>query len=368
MASHFGEYSLSLAKALAASHEVLLLINESNLDKEVGDAWKPHAVPNLTIVRFPHRKDVRLIWRNAALIVSEIRKFKAQVVHAHEDPRDYVVLALMRLRDLPFVLTIHDPVAHSGEDSRRRRFSRLRIYISMLRRRADQAIVHGEFLKSSCQRLLPRLRGKTHSIMHGPLGQLFGVVPAFDWQAGNCLFFGRIEAYKGLPYFIEAIRIARKAGTAVKGVIAGQGPELDQVKDSLLADAGFEIVDRYLAPIEVIERFRQANVVVLPYIDATQSGVAAYALGLGRPVVASRIGGLPELVRDGFNGVLVPPRDASALATAMADLVNAPEHARALASNALQLANGEVSWREIALQAAVVYQKALDGFRKGGVR
>jgi glycosyltransferase involved in cell wall biosynthesis len=57
-------------------------------------------------------------------------------------------------------------------------------------------------------------------------------------------------------------------------------------------------------------------VVVLPYLEASQSGVGSLAKGYGRPLVASAVGGLPELVSDG-SGVLVPPGDADALADAL---------------------------------------------------
>ncbi|MDN5751831.1 MAG: glycosyltransferase, partial [Nitrosospira sp.] len=203
---------------------------------------------------------------------------------------------------------------------------------------------------------IPQLLGRVFSIPHGPL---FDQQPDFDWKPGNCLFFGRIEAYKGLPYFIEAIRILRGEGMPITGVIAGRGTELDRLKTSLQNDSGFVIKDRYLSPAEVRDCFLQANVVVLPYVDATQSGVAACALGIGRPVIATKVGSLPDMVRDGKSGILVPPKDSAAVAAAIRLVVEKPELARSMAKSALELAAGELSWREIARKTSHVYEQAM---------
>lgn len=134
------------------------------------------------------------------------------------------------------------------------------------------------------------------------------------------LFFGLVRAYKGLDVLLQAVARAR-ARVPVTLVVAGEfyqdrGPYDAMVRDLGLADA-VRIHDRYIANEEVEAYFRAADLVVLPYRSATQSGIAQIALSFERPVVVTRTGGLPEAVREGETGHVVPPGDATALGEAL---------------------------------------------------
>jgi glycosyltransferase involved in cell wall biosynthesis len=78
-----------------------------------------------------------------------------------------------------------------------------------------------------------------------------------------------------------------------------------------------KLVDRYVKNEEVSLYFRSADVVVLPYVDATQSGVVQIAFGLEVPVITTDVGGLPEIVEDGATGFVVARRSAEQLAAAI---------------------------------------------------
>ena len=99
----------------------------------------------------------------------------------------------------------------------------------------------------------------------------------------------------------------------------------------------FEILDRYIPPEEISELFLESFAVILPYLDGTQSGVAAMALGFGRPVVATAVGSIPELVRNEENGLLVPPSDAVALTEAIERLLTDKDLWEQLAAGARRL-------------------------------
>lgn len=137
--------------------------------------------------------------------------------------------------------------------------------------------------------------------------------------ARRILFFGYVREYKGLPTLLAALP---EIDHDVQLVVAGEIYHHDAAYyRGRAAAAGVEdrvvLLDRFLGAREVACCFSIADLVVLPYWDASQSAVVPLAMATGRGVVASAVGGLPDLVRDGETGILVPPRDAPALASAV---------------------------------------------------
>lgn len=133
------------------------------------------------------------------------------------------------------------------------------------------------------------------------------------------LFFGYVREYKGLPTLLAAVP---EVDRDVQLVVAGEIYHHDAAYYRARAGAvGVEdrvvLLDRFLGAREVACCFAIADLVVLPYWDASQSAVVPLAMATGRGVVASAVGGLPDLVRDGETGILVPPRDAPTLAAAI---------------------------------------------------
>lgn len=354
VALHFSEYSWNLAHALAEKHTVLAIFNKNNFEAELGFLPTNPVHQNLEVVLLPHKLNPVLILRNAVRLVSAIKSFNPDVIHIQEDCKDALMLALPWLGKLPFVLTIHDPLPHAGADNRRRKWNRFGLYTRILRRRCDAAIVHGEVLRQETEALIPRLKGRVFSILHGPLGPLSSVLD-IKWEQGDLLFFGRIEAYKGLRYFIEAVRSLSRMGIQVKGLVAGRGEDLVRYRQELVSDPVFELYEGFVPNERVAQLFQRSNVVVLPYTDGTQSGVAAMALGYGRPVVASRVGGIHELVRHEENGILVTPCDLDELVQALLKLIQNQSLARNYAKNAAALSKGEISWQHLASKHEQVY-------------
>ena len=95
----------------------------------------------------------------------------------------------------------------------------------------------------------------------------------------------------------------------------------------------------------------------MPYKDASQSGVLASAFGNHRPVVASATGGIPDVVTDGVNGLLVPPADAEALADALERVLTSRPLAASLTEGARQTAEGSLNWDHIAERLFTTYRR-----------
>ena len=98
-------------------------------------------------------------------------------------------------------------------------------------------------------------------------------------------------------------------------------------------------------------------------LPCTQSGVAAMALGYCRPVIATAVGSIPELVIHGRNGLLIAPRDVQSLANAIEAVVESPDLAAELVAGARELRNGDLSWRAIAARTLRIYDELLSPTR-----
>ena len=154
-------------------------------------------------------------------------------------------------------------------------------------------------------------------------------------EDGNLvLFFGRIWEYKGLEYLIKAEPLITKEIPGAKIIIAGAGEDFQKYENMIVNRDNF-IIHNYRIPYnEGAELFQRCSLVVLPYIDTSQSGVIPTAYGFKRPVVVTRVGSIPEIVDDGRTGFIVPPKDVSALAGAIIKLLKDKELRRQMGENA----------------------------------
>ena len=165
------------------------------------------------------------------------------------------------------------------------------------------------------------------------------------------LFFGFIKPYKGVTHLIDAApRLKTRYGDHVRVLIVGdiygeKQPYLDRVAAGGAGDV-IRLVDGFV-PDELVESyFVAADLVVLPYVSATQSGIVQIAYNYDRPVVTTNVGGLPEVVRDGHTGFLVPPGDATSLAAAIARFFD-EGHAAAFGA-AVAVEKQKYSWERMA--------------------
>jgi D-inositol-3-phosphate glycosyltransferase len=134
------------------------------------------------------------------------------------------------------------------------------------------------------------------------------------------LFFGTIRRYKGLDTLLDALPLVLRE-VPVTLLVAGEfygGEERTREKIRRLGiESAVRLSGAYVPTSEVPRYFAAANVVVQPYVSATQSGVAQVAFQFGRPLIVTDVGGLGEVVPDGEAGLVVPPEDPPALARAI---------------------------------------------------
>ncbi len=282
-----------------------------------------------------------------------LRNSEADLIH-FVGPHEWnpaVALVCKALRK-PMIYTAHDPIPHPGAPIP------IRLSNAMMESMADAIVVlsrHGR------QQLLSIgiPDRKIHLIPHGVYSFFTRDKRKHVKTEKVILFFGRIEAYKGLDILIAAFSGLRGNLDDWKLVIAGSGdlPRwMAQVDRSRI-----EIINTYLADEEVATLMQRAQMVVIPYTEASQSGVIATAYAFGRPVIATDVGGLNEMVLDGKTGILIPPNDADALAQAMCSLADDGRRRLRMGKNAYQLGQREWSWTAIAQDHLTLYSKVLSG-------
>jgi glycosyltransferase involved in cell wall biosynthesis len=156
-----------------------------------------------------------------------------------------------------------------------------------------------------------------------PVHELGGTIPSredarktLNLNGNIALFFGHVRPFKGLDIALHAWRELK---TGVTLLVAGEawwkGEEEYRALAQGLTNVKFDF--RFIPDAEIATYFAAADVVLAPYRIEAQSGVALTAFHFARPVIATNVGGLPEIIEEGRNGMLVPPEDPSALARAI---------------------------------------------------
>ncbi len=188
----------------------------------------------------------------------------------------------------------------------------------------DARLIHSETDRRDLESLT--LRGQTLLVPQPP-GKGFGgpidkeeARSRLGLSGNTLLFFGLIRRYKGLPRLLEAMPLVLKKVDCTLLVVGefyeGKDHCLNLINALGLA-SNVRVIDRFIPDDEVSLYFSAADLVVLPYESATQSAIVPIAFAFERPIVATRVGGLPEAVSDGETGLLAEPHDPMPLAAAI---------------------------------------------------
>ncbi|MCC2980161.1 glycosyltransferase family 4 protein [Sphingomonas sp. IC4-52] len=353
IAPHFEEYALRLSAALAEHAEVLLVLDTSVLNAEFAGRTMP-LHPRLSISHSRFGSPAEL-----ARLLVHIRRFRPDVLHWQE-PSGFIkalfaaVTVSAAARSARTAVTIHDPVPHAGRDSRvAARLARLRRFT---RARVDRLFLHGPACVNQYQQDYlgtdmpdPRVRLTDHGVLLPP------PEPRDPPPAFRALMFGRMEAYKGLDTLADALEHLARSGCSLHVDIAGRGPEMDRLEDRLRDLPGVTATNAFVPAASLIGMIEGASCVLLPYQEASQSGVLAAAFAGGRCVIASGVGGLVDLVDDRENGLLVPPDSPAALAAALTEVAGDPALRERLSNGAARTAATRLNWDRIAAQLMADY-------------
>ena len=272
-------------------------------------------------------------------LIDAIKEFGAEYVFTPMvHPWHNVILSFLP-SNIKKIKVIHDTSVHKGE---RNAFSLLLNWWDI--RVSDKLIVLTEYSKK-------QLENKTHKsitvIPHAEFGG-YGKCKNNTNRIHNRIgFFGRINKYKGLGVLLEAFSIVNKVKPRLRLMIAGNG-DCSIYEDFFCRyQANLDLNIRWIKDNEVVDLLSNVDIVVLPYIEASQSGVIPLAFALGKTVIVTNVGGLPEQVPN-YTGVIIPPNRSDILAQEIIKLYDDPNKILEFGINAQRFALENLSWESSA--------------------
>lgn len=329
---------------------------------EVGVLTPSRARPPQTWVRavgrpvaIPYNASVAPIcpwpW-SAARVRRLVRSFRPDVVHAHEPFTASTSLFATLWSPAPVVATFH-----SGADR-----SRLFDMAAPLLRGVDRRIaIRVAVSERAAAFVHERLGGGFEIVPNGiDVARFDAAVPADLGPGRWALFVGRLDERKGFPTAVRAFARLAERFPELHLAVAGEGPDAPAV-DELSPDARARV--RMLGRVrnEDLPPFHlAAELLVAPSVGGESFGmVVAEAMAARLPVVASDIPGYREVVRNGTDGLLVPPHDPGALAEAVARILGDPGLAGSMAGSAYERARERYDWEVVAGRLEETYERAV---------
>jgi glycosyltransferase involved in cell wall biosynthesis len=355
-------YSLEMAKALSKKCDLVAMISRQSQNLE---AWQKAAGISLIEI------DTYSNALSAFLSTLNLRKYFSlwkQIKNVNPDVIYYPMIHLwtpiinLVTPSIPKVTTIHDPIMHKGEKN---------IILELIQK---IAIKQSAIIIILSKVFIPVIekygisKERISVIPHGEFSfYMYNNVDNISRESNTILFFGRIREYKGFEVLIEAFPLIKNKIPDAKLLIVGQGDITPyQSKLSNLKDV--ELFNYWIGDYEIAKFFLRSNVVVLPYTDATQSGIIPVAYMFKVPVISTNVGGIPEQVENGKTGILVNAGDPVELAEACIKILTNTFLALSLAKNGYQKAIQEWNWDKISNIVMEEFKKAIPPLRKAKIK
>lgn len=363
MVSGVGLHVLSVSKTLKnMGHEVQVF--SSNILREGTRETVPEfqEVEGVRVRRFNVFKIPKITsgYVPSPSIIEALLDWDADVVHAHSYSYfPTYTSALVRLfKGRPLVLTTHQPPTETAFKSKllmkvyNRSLGRLSL------RKADGIIAVTRLEADFLVKVAGADPNKITVIPEGVDLDLFKPKTTGLESENIILFVGRIAPEKGLMYLIKAIPRVAKVFPSISVMIVGedQGIQKDLMKAA--EKLKVEKIVHFLGPKfghELARTYRKTRLFVLPSLYETFGLAVLEAMATGLPVVATRVGGIPELVEEGRNGVLVGPGDHETLAEAIIGLLSDFELSLKISKRNTIKAK-RYSWKNVAEKVEGVYK------------
>ncbi len=294
------------------------------------------------------------------LVRQRLREQHYDVVHFFFSLPTAAMLPFLDLGETPVVVSLRGSDV-PGYDPHQRGLARahrmLRPLTRWIWRRAARVVAVCESLGRQAQETLP---GLEYSVIQNGV-DLTRFRPRANGSAApnqriRCLAVSRLVERKGLHDLVRAFAMLERGRYELE--IVGGGAD-EQSLRALTADLGLEDLVHFAGPLDRVRtaaRYRDADIFTLASWEEAFGNAFAEALASGLPVVGTDVGGIPELVEHGRNGVLVPPRDVSTLAAAIRFLGERPQLRAEMGRRNRAHAEANLSWERMTTRYLATYQ------------
>lgn len=256
------------------------------------------------------------------------------------------------------VVTIHDPLPHSSATYKMEKYNRLITFkyinnlILLNQSQINDFIEVYKIKKTRTNIYQSSLSCYTYLKMYD--------VNEIKVRQPYILFFGNVTGYKGLDYLFPAMKKVHVKCPDLKLVAAGGGKYYFNIEEYENCSY-MDIRNSFIPDDELASLIANCEFVVVPYIDATQSGVIMSAYAFNKPCIATNVGGLPEMVIDGQYGRIIPPKNELSLSDSILELHNNQQLLNVFASNiSNDYQQGSKSWLKISQQLLKIYKNIMN--------
>jgi glycosyltransferase involved in cell wall biosynthesis len=312
---------------------------------------------------------------SVGLMYKPLKQNDVDIVHAHmgNPPAPISAMLYAKRKNKPFILTYHGDPQHDWGGLARRMtvYLHSKLMLHRILSRAEVIISPSEhFIDES--KVLRKYRSKTIAIPNGIDISDLDVPYSKEECRGRLgldkgehviLFVGGLSPYKGPDVLIRAMPKIMESLPNSRLVLVGEGTlreKLEQETKELGIDQRVQFTGFVKDNLQKAMFFHAADVFVLPSVTSQEifGIVNLEAMAAGVPIVASKIGGIPDVVTDGDTGLLVPPNDPDAIAKAVVTLISDPELGRAMVERGLKRVEA-YSWASIAERTEKIYEEAI---------
>lgn len=349
----YGDYVISLASQLAPFVDLTLILSDADL-------WMTkHLPPEVNIIESKAPRVSSLKNTIGLLRLSKIiRSLRPDIIH-YQSGLIWEALIPKWGVNCKTVTTVHDVTHHPHQKSFQ--FTP-QLFLDSLAKRSDAIIVHGKSLRQLAQtryNIPQEIAASQIGVINHPIIRRYGIGQARPEAGNRILFFGGLAQWKGIEILLSAMELLTKRLPDSELRITGPSsmPEYYQKLSYPYDNVKWDI--RRQSDDEVSQLFKWADTVVLPYIEASQSGVLHVAQSFAVPVVASRVGALGESITHEKTGLLIKPGCPTELANALYRLLTETELRQTVIQNMVSGRDQQLAEGSIGVATASFYQTLL---------